>query len=547
LDDCRCCDFDGYTRYKDLFDQLEKLKKDFEDVGAANSVIEAKITQLDAKLKEIADYVLEKCDNSPIPFMNANFDYVNTELVKLRVDVSAFKSDLTPNSSCNSKPNCTIANPQRNYKDCSCFCPVKCNNTANEISISGKCQCQIFNGTAKIIEVRNQCQTLLNELNYVLTDIVTSDTIYQELLTQISGCNSLIAQFSGKWNETTMEQKLVKYETLILNVQVSIQKCKDFLGNGPCKGKPTCTRPKVIIVKSLNCTCYTTTVINSFYKTYSSYLSYSSKWKSYNWKNLTSYQVYFSDWLKKIRAMSTSFYTQITEQVFTASLQNSSYVTLTTEQQNYQKEWDAFIANQTKPTTAPVPKCNITSCSGDTVKNCDTCKCVAVDGWSSLITTILNGVPALLAKINAFTSDDITADSKATLISNANFMKNKILSLKNYTVDYCFNLDESYVKLACLEYSGFNVKLEADIKTIENPSVSTVCKVSCPNSKWTYDPLACKCSCSITNCAATTTESFDPYNCLCVKKTTCAKVPADCPATQLLDYSKCECKDRPAA
>jgi hypothetical protein len=239
--------------------------------------------------------------------------------------------------------------------------------------------------------------------------------------------------------------------------------------------------------------------------------------------------------------LAEKFYTAASENLFTSEEQAqivSSFISLADK---LSADWKAYLESS-RPTLAP--KCSIT-CSGDTVKNCALCQCSPVSGFNDLNTKVADGIAGLLANVE--TLDALDESQKKILRNNANSIKNGRESLNSYTVEYCSNLDESFTQLRTLELNGWYDKLAADIKLIKDQQSTKVCNLACPNSIWKYDPTVCSCECIVKDCVHGI-EVFDSYNCFCCKKTSCSKISSDCDATnQLLDYSKCECKDKPVS
>jgi hypothetical protein len=463
------------------------------------------------------------------------FIQIKADLVKLQFQVNEFASSLVPTTNCDSKPPCTIASPQRNYKDCTCFCPVKCNSTDDQVFIRPKCECQFLANYSDIIAKRKECQNLITELSQVLRETETVIKYRQELMDEVTKYSRFISECENQWNKTSLAVKEAKILELFSYTETIIIKCKNFIGTGPC-GKP-CPRSNVIFVK--DCTCYTTTQIKLFFSKWNSFLATESSIINYNFKNRTEDDAYWTGRSKEVRELAVKFYAAVTENKLTTQEETDIVTEFTAVCDKLIADWKAYLDSFK---TAPTPKCAIT-CSGDTVKNCALCQCSPVNGFNDLNTRVADGIAQLLADIE--TLDALDESQKKILRNNANSIKNGRESLNSYTVEYCSNLDESFTQLRCLELIGWYDKLAADIKLIKGQQSTKVCNLACPNSIWKYDPNACTCDCSVSGCLSGI-EVFDPYNCLCAKKTSCTKAQSDCDATnQLLDYSKCECKAKP--
>lgn len=531
---CRCCEFVEYPKFTDLRKQLDDLIAEFDSTGSADALIDARIQAIEDKLQAINDYVLENCGAPLSAAISAQFVIIGGDIKQLGVSVEEFKISLVPNSSCDSKPPCSARLPQRKYTDCSCFCPVICNATADFVTLRDICACQYFEGYSDLIELRTQIQRIITEVSYSFWNTETASTIIKELTTELTNVNVGISGFENRWSTTTLEQKQITMETIITRASGVLETANTFIISGPC-GK-TCTRPRVN--KATDCTCYVTKPISDFFRSFASFSSIETQIRGYNFRGNTTTQKYFTEWAARIRAEGAEFYRKVTESVFDIPTQTILVNNFINHANELSAAWKAFTLGLVVTTT----KCNV-ACSGDSIKNCGTCSCAPIQQWTELNTDVLNGLPGITADIESLAIDE---SDKITLRKNVKTISDGIVGLKQYVIDFCGNLDEKYVQLLCLELVGFYNKLKSDIAAIENPTFVKICTISCPNSLWVYDADACKCSCSIKNCVVGS-ETFDPYNCICAKKTTCALTTSSCTGlTPLLDYSNCVCKKNPS-
>lgn len=141
-------------------------------------------------------------------------------------------------------------------------------------------------------------------------------------------------------------------------------------------------------------------------------------------------------------------------------------------------------------------------------------------------------------------------DGKNTYSKSFNFIFRKLIrdgvaALKKYVKDFAYKLDLPYTQSRCTELYTWFLKLRADVDLIRKGGVVTLCKVTCPNNRWTYDPSACSCTCVVNNCNAAT-QKIDYFNCNCAADNGCALTQATCNSSdKLLDYANCVCKTKP--
>lgn len=473
------------------------------------------------------------CGNPSVLFLEDFFKSIKEDLDILQFQVTEFASSLVPNSACDSKKPCSEASPQRNYKDCSCFCPVKCNATADQVFIRPKCECQFFANYSEIIAKRTEVQYTITQVSQVLRQTDVVEKFRQDLMNEVAKYNNYKTELETNWNRTTLSAKEKKVLDLFTFTTQVVNRVKGFIGSGPCK--KAC--PKNNVVYSKDCTCYTTAEIKEFFTRFNSYLSTESAIINFNFKNNTADDAKWTERAREVRDLAVKFNTAVTDTILTTQQQSEMVTQFTLVAKKLADDWKNYKDSLINPPT----KCTI-SCSGDTVKNCATCKCAPIIGFNDLNTRVANGVDALLASIETLSVLD--ESQKQILRNNANLIKNGRTALNTYTTDYCSNLDETFTQLRCLELIGWFNKLSSDIQAIKETKSTKVCNLACPNSFWKYDPSACTCECMKT--CVVGVEVFDAYNCLCSKKTSCAKTQTLCDATnQLLDYAKCECKSRP--
>lgn len=534
LSRCKCCEFADYNKYVEYIATLDKLEKDFNDANTANDAIEDKIRELRDRLKVIQEYVLKNCDTPDNAFISDSFVYVSTELIRLATQVEAFKSILVPSAICEQRPPCAASTPTRNNKDCSCFCAVKCDAMAGQVLDKQICVCQNLENYQGLIDVKVSTQRMITELSSILVESSVLTQLISELTTLQTDIARANGQIQGSWARTTTETKIKVIEDLITRSKALQERSKSFMETIPCQ---SCVRPKV--PKAVDCSCYTTQAITLFFRQFTIFSSIETRIKNFNFKGDSGKQSYFLNAAAQLRSEANAFIKKVTESVFDQASQSALLSPWSKKVDAFDLEWKAYSASQAASTTA-APVCTI-SCSGDNVKNCGTCTCDPVANWVELNTNIYNSIDATIAKIATLST---SAANKKTLTDNANYIKSKIDELRLYISDFCGALDIKYVRLLCLELSGFNNKLNGDITAIQDPKFISVCNVSCPNSKWVYDALACSCKCDVFNCAQAT-EVVDPYNCNCAQKSSCAKTQVDCDATkQLLDYANCICRDK---
>jgi hypothetical protein len=530
---CRCCDFDAYPKYLEYATSLEKTRAEYDKTGSGDIKIEAKIIECQDTLDQLRQNVLDNCGNKTVN-LDTYFFSIRADLLDLQFQVTEFASSLVPNSNCDSRPKCSAALPQRNYKDCTCFCPVKCNSTADQVFIRPKCECQFFANYSEIIAKKAEVQSLITQLSQVLRQTDFMVKFRQDLMNEVTKYRNFIAELETNWNKTTIQVKEKKVLDLFTFTGQVMNRVKSFIGSGPCR--KAC--PKYNVVYSKDCTCYTTTEIKQFFTRFNNYLSTESSIINFDFKNKTADDTYWTQRSREVRDLAVKFNTAVTDNILTTQQQSEMVTQFIALADKLAVDWKAYQDSLKNPS----PKCTITTCSGDTVKNCATCQCVPITSFNDLNTRVANGVDALLTSIETLSVLDET--QKQILRNNANLIKNGRTALNTYTADFCSNLDETYTQLRTLELVGWFDKLAADIKAIKDTKVTKVCNLACPNSIWKYDPTACKCDCSKTCIVGV--EVFDSYNCLCSKKTSCAKTQTLCDATnQLLDYANCLCKSKP--
>lgn len=502
--------------------------------GNGDDLIDAKITAIKDKLKAVNDYVIENCGNPSAVFISAQFEIISRDIKALKINVDDFNSSLVYNAKCDSSPPCTEKFPTRLFSDCRCVCTVRCNATADFVTIRDKCECLYFDGYSEFIAARQEIQKAITELSFIFYDAETVNKLLRELNVELTGFNSAIGGFENRWNTTTEIQKITLIETTITKSKIAIEKSKTYITSGTCK--TLCARPRVNKIPS--CVCYTSKPISDFFRKFSIFAAIESRIRGYNFRLDSVNQKYFNDWALRIREEAAAFYKKVTESVYDVASQTILFNAFAKKVDDLDAAWRAYTAGLVVTTTL----CSV-SCNGDTVKNCAKCACLPVEGWTELNTNVANGIDGILAEIAGLTVD---AADRATLVRNANKIKTGIAELKTYVTDFCGNLDENYVILRCLELLGWNAKLKSDIAAIKNPQFVEFCTTTCPNSVWVYDAAACKCTCNIRDCVVGS-QTFDPYNCICAKNSPCTLTTNSCTGlTPLLDYSNCVCKKNPS-
>lgn len=461
---------------------------------------------------------------------------IKSDLLSLTASVKLFVSSLVPNTKCDNAKACTIALPLRRYTDCACICPVKCNSTASYIFDRRNCACQYCEGYSKVFETRTLVQRTITEITQILRETETVVNLREELNTIVSRCSSLISTFEINYANSTTEEKIKLIEKLVADTKTVIVKCDTFKGQGPCNNKPC---PRYNVIYKPDCTCYTTIQITEFVKKFSAEVTIENQVYSFNFRGNKTTEKYWEDKAKVIREYAAKFYGQIIENKLTTKQEEDVVITYTSMCDSFNAEWKAYQDSTRGTTKAP---CSI-PCSGDNVRNCATCTCSKIEGFNDLNTIVANGIAGLRLQID---DPAIPANVKDDLRANADSIKKGRDDLLAYIAEFCSNLDEKYVQLRCIELNGWYQKLQSDIEVLKNLSATKICPLSCPSSKYVYDPVACTCECTITGCSANI-EVPDPYNCYCAKKSTCAVTEAACTAdgNKILDYTNCVCKPKP--
>jgi hypothetical protein len=482
---CRCCDFADFNRYTSLKTELAKI-----ETRLSTQTITAELqSQIDALKKSIADIeaaVIGSCGSTTFQF---------------------------------------VFNPSK--------CKLTCDEANGFVPVYKRCECIFLQGYDKLYAQQAHYNALYNRLIKTVYDTVEFYEVRTAFNVEFNYMWQITKGLQWDWDRYTLEEKNAALTEVSTRTNTITTRVETYINSPPGTCGNTCayfSLPEA----SNNCQCDQSAPVVDFYNNHEKFKGIENEILAADFKEYKDDEIRFENWAKEVRRKGTEVYNGVAVAGISAEEKRSRADAFIVDYEALKAEWLAFKIKLIPAVTT----CSLT-CSGDTVKRCNPCKCAAVSGWENLITVIDPDVNNVLAEIESLSAEE---SLKTTLRNNANTLKSGLTQVKSYAADNCDGLDVASVTQSTNQLTTMYSNIKGQIIQVRNSASSGQCQVTCPNSRWVLDQAACKCKCLPFTCNPST-DAIDPYNCQCSAKSSCTKTQSECGSQGLfLDYAACDCK-----
>lgn len=537
-DSCTCfaCGSDDYNQQ---VAKLKEIKQSILETGQTTDQITKDVATIQAAIDELTKYCQDNKGDLDQAYISGRLKYIRDKITGLTTTVQAFKSDLAANTAC--KKPCK-ANYVQSSKDCSCSCPIQCNELEGMMTDYNLCQCREFPPIKTLNETETNMSSVRRRIqkNFVHSEKV-QDFIYRWYDADHNR-EVLRSNLEYKFDMLDKDEQGRLIEEINKTATAYVTEYDTWWEqNGKCP--TTCSGSKS--VQCADCKCYTTDAATQYNTFASEYITIESKILDYDGKGDKAELGAFEKRSYEIRQDWETLTTYIRGNCVgsDAAYIKAELLKIQTKYKQLSTDFDEWVK-----VNNPSNKCLLDAAppcaANNQIKNTgqDVCKCIVIENWEKL-PDVVNSIDAMRKRILAL---DVNDKARNTLLSNLDQIEKGIPALKQYAEDQRANLDVLFVQSRTDELLSWFSKLNADVTSIENADRSDVCTATCPNTRWIYNNNECSCTCEVTSCKDPQ-QKVDYYNCKCADTTDCAKTQAQCDADggKILDYAYCTCKPKP--
>lgn len=495
--------------------------------SGSNSELSAAATEIKNLMDDLAKYVVDNKDNLDAGFISGQMSIIKQKLNALKVNVTSFTNTWQP-PTCNI--TCPANRPSINENSCTCYCSLSC---AQELVPNFQsCRCSEYDDWLRFVQNRSEGYAIWQQdMKWDVRNQTISDEFYKNLSALLFYSNGIYNELVNNFDGTNLTVQSEKIEEFIANytrLREDWYNYKLSYTGGTC---PTGCPADTIPVHS--CGCYKSEYTVEYYSQWNKFKSLSTQIENTFGTNSNR-----SELMRQIR-----FKFQDVMQNFINNYPNydnatieSQLASLNEDMTFLEDDWNYYLANRS--TTAP---CTVTisSCTGDTIANLNTCKCDAVKDWAE-VNTIKLALPDLSAEISGLSIDET---NRGKLMDNWNVISSSITTLQNYVESSILNkrtVDIPSVENQDAQIIGWYNSLVQQINDIKSGGggQSGTCSITCPTN-WVVDSAKCACSCSA---SCPNTQAIDYFHCNCAEKNSCTTT---CTGTDVLDYANCVCQPHP--